>query len=54
MSATLLPIAALGGLVGMDVVSFPQAMWSRPIVAATLAGALSGDARAGLLAGAAL
>ena len=54
VSATLLPIAALGGLVGMDVVSFPQAMWSRPIVAATLAGALSGDARAGLLAGAAL
>ncbi len=34
--AHLLPIALLGGLAGLDTVSFPQAMLSRPIVAATL------------------
>ena len=50
----LVPVAILGGLVGMDVVSFPQAMFSRPIVGATLAGALAGDPLAGLLAGAVL
>jgi PTS system mannose-specific IIC component len=48
---TVLPLALLGGLVGLDVVSFPQAMWSRPIVAATLGGALAGDPARGLLAG---
>jgi mannose/fructose/N-acetylgalactosamine-specific phosphotransferase system component IIC len=52
--AALLPAALLGGVVGMDVVSFPQAMLSRPIVGATLAGALAGSALAGLAAGAAL
>jgi PTS system mannose-specific IIC component len=36
------------------VVSFPQAMISRPLVAATLAGALCGDAAGGLLVGATL
>src|SRR6476646_1318299 len=46
-----LPIALLGGLLGLDVVSFPQAMISRPIVAATLAGAFIGHANAGLLIG---
>ena len=50
----LLPVALLGGILGLDVVSFPQAMISRPIVAATLAGALAGDAAAGLLIGALL
>jgi PTS system mannose-specific IIC component len=50
----VLPIAMLGGVLGLDVVSFPQAMISRPLVAATLAGALIGDARSGLLIGAAL
>lgn len=45
------PIALLGALLGLDVVSFPQAMISRPIVAATLAGALIGHASAGLLIG---
>ena len=40
---TLLPLALLGGMLGLDVVSFPQAMISRPLVAATLAGALVGD-----------
>lgn len=50
----LLPLALLGGLLGLDVVSFPQAMISRPIVAATLAGALLGEPAAGLLCGATL
>src|SRR5262245_64982939 len=50
----VLPIAMLGGLLGLDVVSFPQAMISRPLVAATLGGALIGNAAMGLLVGAAL
>ena len=50
----VLPIALLGGVLGLDVVSFPQAMISRPLVAATLAGALIGEALGGLLLGAAL
>ena len=36
MLIDLLPIALLGAVLGMDVVTFPQAMFSRPIVAATL------------------
>lgn len=47
----LLPVALLGGILGLDVVSFPQAMLSRPIVAATLAGALVGDPLRGLVLG---
>ncbi|HEX6058221.1 MAG TPA: PTS sugar transporter subunit IIC [Gemmatimonadaceae bacterium] len=47
----LLPIAILGGLLGLDVVSFPQAMLSRPLVAATLAGVLVGHPLHGLVAG---
>jgi PTS system mannose-specific IIC component len=50
----VLPIAVLGGLLGLDVVSFPQAMFSRPLVAATIAGALVGHSPSGLLVGAAL
>lgn len=50
----LLPIALLGGVLGLDVVSFPQAMISRPLVAATAAGALIGQPASGLLVGAAL
>jgi PTS system mannose-specific IIC component len=46
-----LPIALLGAVLGLDVVSFPQAMVSRPIVAATLAGAFVGNPPAGLLIG---
>jgi mannose/fructose/N-acetylgalactosamine-specific phosphotransferase system component IIC len=46
-----LPVALLGALLGLDVVSFPQAMVSRPIVAATLAGAFIGNPPAGLLIG---
>ena len=54
MSADLLPLALLGALAGADVVSFPQAMISRPIVAATLAGAMVGNVAGGLTAGAVL
>jgi PTS system mannose-specific IIC component len=54
MWVDLLPIALLGGLLGLDVVSFPQAMISRPLVAATCAGALVGHSLSGLLVGAAL
>jgi PTS system mannose-specific IIC component len=50
----LLPFALLGALLGLDVVSFPQAMLSRPLVAATLAGALAGNPGRGLLIGATL
>lgn len=50
----LLPIALLGAFLGMDVVTFPQAMISRPIVAATVAGAFIGNAPAGLIMGAVL
>lgn len=54
MTSALLPLALLGGVLGMDTVSFPQAMLSRPLVAATLGGALLGSPLSGLLIGAAL
>lgn len=47
----IVPIALLGGVIGLDVVSFPQAMISRPIVAATLGGAFVGNGTAGVLIG---
>ena len=50
----VLPLSLLAGVIGLDVVSFPQAMISRPIVAATLGGALVGAPGAGLVCGAAL
>jgi mannose/fructose/N-acetylgalactosamine-specific phosphotransferase system component IIC len=46
-----LPIALLGALLGLDVVSFPQAMIARPIVSSTVAGAFIGQSEAGLLIG---
>jgi mannose/fructose/N-acetylgalactosamine-specific phosphotransferase system component IIC len=46
-----LPLALLGGLLGLDVVSFPQAMIARPIVSSTVAGAFIGHTEAGLLIG---
>src|SRR5207253_1765128 len=52
--ADVLPIAMLGGILGLDVVAFPQAMISRPLVAATLSGALIGEAFSGMLIGATL
>ncbi len=47
----LLPLALLGGVLGLDVVCFPQMMVSRPLVAATLAGAFVGDPAMGLFIG---
>jgi PTS system mannose-specific IIC component len=47
-------LAFVGGVLGLDTVSFPQAMLSRPIVGATIGGAFMGDALAGLLIGATL
>ena len=47
----LLPLSLLGGVIGLDVVCFPQMMYSRPLVAATIAGAFVGDATRGLLVG---
>lgn len=52
--ADAVPLAMLAGLIGLDVVSFPQAMLSRPIVGATLGGALAGAPEVGLVCGAAL
>lgn len=40
-----------GTLVGLDLVSFPQGMLNRPLVAATVAGLLIGDPSAGLAVG---
>ncbi len=54
LSLDLLPLLLLGAVLGLDVVSFPQAMVSRPIVAATLAGAFAGMPAAGLVVGVAL
>ena len=54
MIVDLLPIALLGGVLGLDVVSFPQAMISRPLVAATFTGILIGQPASGLLIGATL
>jgi PTS system mannose-specific IIC component len=44
-------LALAGAIVGLDGVSFPQAMLSRPLVAATLGGAVGGNTVAGLLVG---
>lgn len=48
---TLAVLAFLGAVVGLDFVSFPQAMLSRPLVAATLGGAVCGHAGTGMLIG---
>lgn len=47
----LVPLALLGGILGLDVVCFPQMMVSRPLVAATLGGAMAGNATMGVLLG---
>jgi PTS system mannose-specific IIC component len=54
MDGELIMLVALGALLGLDTVSFPQAMISRPLIAATVAGALLGDPAHGLLIGATL
>jgi PTS system mannose-specific IIC component len=50
----IIPVALLGAVLGLDMVSFPQAMLSRPLVSATIAGAFVGRPGAGLLMGAVL
>lgn len=53
MSAALalLPLVVWGTLVGLDLVSVPQMMIARPIVAGPVAGALLGDLATGLALG---
>lgn len=48
---TLVLLLLWGTIVGLDLVSGPQALLSRPIVAGTVAGAIAGDAAAGLRVG---
>jgi mannose/fructose/N-acetylgalactosamine-specific phosphotransferase system component IIC len=47
----ILSLLLWGSLVGLDLVSVPQAMISRPLVAGTVAGWLAGDMEAGLRIG---
>ena len=47
----VLPLLLWGTLVGLDLVSVPQAMISRPVVAGTVAGIIAGDLEAGLRIG---
>lgn len=54
MIAGILPVTLLGAVLGLDTVSFPQAMLSRPLVAATLGGALVGSPLSGVILGATL
>jgi PTS system mannose-specific IIC component len=44
-------LLAWGTLVGLDLVSFPQAMLNRPLVAGAVAGALAGNLQVGLQVG---
>ena len=53
-SITILLLLAWGTVAGVDLASLPQAMLSRPLVAAAVAGALLGDVGAGLRVGAVL
>jgi PTS system mannose-specific IIC component len=48
---TVAALTVVGAVVGLDFVSFPQAMLSRPLVAASLGGAICGDLAIGLLLG---
>ncbi len=47
----VIPLLIWGSLVALDLVSVPQAMISRPLVAGTVAGWLVGDTEAGLRMG---
>jgi len=49
-----LVLVGLGGVLGLDAVSWPQAMTSRPLVSGTVGGWVLGDPEAGFLAGALL
>lgn len=48
---SLLPVVLLAAVVGIDTVSFGQTMVSRPLVAASLGGAMAGAPGAGLVVG---
>jgi mannose/fructose/N-acetylgalactosamine-specific phosphotransferase system component IIC len=48
---TWLAAVLLGGIVGLDATSFPQAMYSRPFVAGALAGQLVGRPGEGVMIG---
>lgn len=47
-------VASLGAILGLDVVSFPQAMLSRPLVACTISAGLLGQPVLGVMLGAIL
>jgi PTS system mannose-specific IIC component len=47
----LLLLVLWGTIVAVDLVSVPQAMWSRPLVVGALAGWLAGDVEAGVRVG---
>ncbi len=51
---TALALALWGTVVGMDLVTFPQGLLSRPLVAAAVAGLIAGDPPAGVVLGVAL
>lgn len=51
LTEVLLPLLVWGILVGVDLVSLPQMMIARPIVAGTVAGAILGDIPTGLQLG---
>lgn len=47
-------MVAIGGLLALDGVSFPQLMISRPLISGTIGGALMGEIEGGMLVGAVL
>ncbi|MEP6589812.1 MAG: PTS sugar transporter subunit IIC [Gemmatimonadota bacterium] len=47
----ILALVAWGVFVAVDLVTVPQGLFSRPLVAASVAGAIAGNVTAGLLAG---
>ena len=51
MIVDVLVLGVLGAILGLDMVSFPQAQISRPIVSATLGGAFMGNAGMGMMCG---
>lgn len=49
--STWITVGLLGGLVGLDTTSFPQAMISRPLIAGSLTGAVFGRPLEGMVVG---
>lgn len=50
----LMPLLVWGTVVGLDLVTFPQGLLNRPLVAGAVAGLLAGDPETGLRVGATL